>query len=65
VMQRYDSVNTLRFCLAHMLRTDYKQSPANFKELFETDSLRRWLATGLPAWEILRQVAGQPKDIPR
>jgi len=57
---RYDCINTLRFVLAHMLRTDYKQSPADYAGLFQTDSLRYWLSTGLAGHEILRQVMGRP-----
>jgi hypothetical protein len=54
----YADINTLRFVLAHDLRTVYKQIPADFSGLFQADALRYWLSTGLSGDEILRQVMG-------
>ena len=51
----YDCINTLRFVLAHTLRTHYKRDPADFKDLFSRDSLTQWLETGYSGDEILRQ----------
>lgn len=57
----YDNTNTLRFCLAHKLRTDYGISPADVKGLFQIDALEHWLRSGLSAEAILRQTVGQPQ----
>ena len=56
----YDEPNTLRFALAHMLRTIYKQDPADFEGLFGIDALRYWWSTGKSAEQILLEVAGRP-----
>ena len=56
----YDSPNTLRFLLAHTLRSEYKRDPADFKGLFSTDALRYWLTTGKHVDQILLETVGQP-----
>lgn len=56
----YDCPNTLRFLMAHRLRTDWKLDPADFKGLFSTDALVHWWETGKFADEILLETVGQP-----
>ena len=56
----YYEINALRFCLAHLLRSEYRQDPADYQGLFFIDSLRYWQKTQLAPEEILRQVVGQP-----
>ena len=58
----YDCTNTLRFALAHCLRSEYLQDPADYSGLFQTDSLRYWLSTGRSAESILREVAGLKRE---
>lgn len=58
----YEDNNTLRFVLAHMLRTEYKRSPADFPDLFSTEGLTKWRETGLTGTSILRRVVGPKPD---
>lgn len=56
----YDCANTLRFLLAHKLRSEYKIDPADFKGLFSKHALEYWLTTGKHVDQILLETVGQP-----
>lgn len=59
-MAYYDNINALRFALAHRLRTDYGQDPADWKGLFSTEALYHRLDWDLSAEEILLKEVGPP-----
>jgi hypothetical protein len=56
----YDKPNTLRFEMAHMLRTIWKLDPADVQGLFEPASLDYWWRSGKSADDILRATVGPP-----
>lgn len=56
----YDCPNTLRFAMAHHLRSVYKYDPADFTGLFSTDALHHWWETGKSAEQILLETVGTP-----